>query len=452
MSKDDRPWFNVTGILRCRLNAFCKTPNHQPQRLVWFIYFYYFTYHSLLMDTIVLRPLYHRGKETIALEAPNQSAINHTIRKLTNVKWSRTHRVWYVPFGRETYNQIVDLLRPVAKLDSHYLRTYLQKRQAAKTKVLPVASEPKDLGKPVHRKLPLSAPVWLLSEGNCRELARFMEELKLRGYSQNTIRTYRSEFIQLLKQLNQHPVQALNPDDLRRYMVFILEKEKVSENTAHSRINAIKFYYEQVLKQEKFFWEIPRPQKPWQLPKVLNEKELTRMFAAVPNLKHKALLFTAYSAGLRVSEAVHLKLRDIDSVRMQIRIEQAKGKKDRYVGLSVLLLDVLRAYLRQVKPKPGRYLFEGERPGEPYSSRSAQLVFQHARKAAGIQKDVSFHVLRHSFATHLLEKGIDIRYIKDLLGHFSIKTTERYLHVRKEELIVLVNPLDALYAGKSWEA
>ena len=175
------------------------------------------------------------------------------------------------------------------------------------------------------------------------------------------------------------------------------------------------------------------------------------MFGAVNNLKHKAILFTAYSAGLRVSEVVGLKQTDIDSMRMQIHIENAKGKKDRYVGLSVLLLDVLRAYLKQIKPRPQKYVFEGDTPGQPYTSRSAQLVFQQAKEKGGIHKEVSFHSLRHSFATHLLEKGIDIRYIKDILGHFSIKTTERYLHVKKEDLITIVNPLDELYKGKSWD-
>jgi site-specific recombinase XerD len=132
--------------------------------------------------------------------------------------------------------------------------------------------------------------------------------------------------------------------------------------------------------------------------------------------------------------------------------ENAKGKKDRYVGLSILLLDVLRACLKKIKPRPTKYLFEGETAGMPYTSRSAQLVFHQARRKAGVRKEVIFHALRHSFATHLLEKGVDIRYIKDLLGHFSIKTTERYLHVKKEDLVTIINPLDELYKGKKWEA
>jgi integrase/recombinase XerD len=146
-----------------------------------------------------------------------------------------------------------------------------------------------------------------------------------------------------------------------------------------------------------------------------------------------------------VSEVVNLKIKDVDSQRMQLFVEKAKGKKDRYVGLSVLLLDVLRAHLKACKPIPKKYVFENpQRPGESYSARSAQQIFQTAREKAMINKDVGIHSLRHSFATHLLEKGIDIKYIKDLLGHLSIKTTEIYLHVKRETLINIPNVLDEL--------
>jgi len=291
-----------------------------------------------------------------------------------------------------------------------------------------------------------------ISSVNRHVLPAMRQRLRLRAYSESTIRTYMNEMTQLLRTLGNIPADQLTPEHLKRYLGFCFDKLKLKENTLHSRMNALKFYYEQVLGRQKFFWEIPRPKKPFQLPRVFNERELQRMFAAATNLKHKALLFTAYSAGLRVSEVVNLKLTDIDSERMQIRIENSKGKKDRYVGLSSLLLDVLRAYMKKSKPRPLKYLFEGEKPGTAYSSRSAQLVFHHARVKAGIRKEVSFHALRHSFATHLLEKGVDIRYIKDLLGHFSIKTTERYLHVRREDLITIVNPLDELYRDKTWKA
>lgn len=208
----------------------------------------------------------------------------------------------------------------------------------------------------------------------------------------------------------------------------------------------MKFYYEQVLKREKFFWEIPRPKKHIILPKVLSDAEIGRMFKAVTNLKHKAILFTAYSAGLRVSEVVNLKIKDIDTGRMTLFIENAKGKKDRVVNLSPLLLDVLRSYVKQAAPRPKVYLFESDVAGEPYSTRSAQIIFSEARKKAGINKTVSFHSLRHSFATHLLEKGVDIRYIKDILGHFNIKTTERYTHVSRRALVNIGSPLDDLFS------
>ena len=240
------------------------------------------------------------------------------------------------------------------------------------------------------------------------------------------------------------PADELTPEHLRRYLVYCFEKLKLTENTLHSRINAMKFYYEQVLGREKFFWEIPRPKKRFILPKVLGESELRRLFNALQNKKHKAILFTAYSAGLRVSEVVNMELKHIDRSRMQLLIKNAKGKKDRHVMLSPLLIDILTNYYKTADPRPQKYVFEGIEPGTCYSASSMQKIFQTARKNAGIRKDVTFHSLRHSFATHLLEKGIDIKYIRDLLGHFDIRTTARYLHVRKEQLVNVESPLDSL--------
>jgi site-specific recombinase XerD len=284
---------------------------------------------------------------------------------------------------------------------------------------------------------------------NQQALEKFTELLKLKGYSPSTIRTYRNEFLQLLHLLKNKPVQMLTADDIKRYMVFAMEKQGIKENTAHSRINALKFYFEQVLERQKFFWEIPRPKKPMQLPKLLNEDELARLFNALTNKKHKAMLFTIYSAGLRVSELVNLKIADIDSVRMQIFVRRAKGKKDRYVNLSPVLLDILRSYIKDYKPKPKTYLFESEQTLTAYPTRTVQQIFSNAKNKAGVKKEIGIHSLRHSFATHLLDKGTDIRYIKDLLGHFNIKTTERYLHVSKKQLVNIISPLDDLWKKKS---
>lgn len=164
------------------------------------------------------------------------------------------------------------------------------------------------------------------------------------------------------------------------------------------------------------------------------------------------MLFTAYSAGLRVSEVVNLKIKDIDSSRMQIFISRSKGKKDRLVNLSPVLLDILRSYLRHYAPGPKFYLFESEQTGTAYPARTVQQIFWLAKTKAGIQKEIGIHSLRHSFATHLLDKGTDIRYIKDLLGHFDIKTTERYLHVSNNQLVNIASPFDDLWAkgGLEW--
>ena len=294
--------------------------------------------------------------------------------------------------------------------------------------------------RPVEQKT-----AWKLSKENLEALYRFVEQLKLKAYSPSTLKTYRNEFLQLLQLLKNKPVFTLTQGELRRYMVYAIEKQGIKENTAHSRLNALKFYFEQVLRKEKFFWEIPRPKKPLKLPQVLGEDELGKLFKALGNIKHKAMLYTAYSAGLRVSEIAALKIKHIDSSRMQIFIEEAKGKKDRYVALSPVLLDILRAYIKKYRPRPKVYLFESEQTGTAYPTRTIQRLFQLAKSKAAISKDAGIHFLRHSFATHLLEKGTDIRYIKEILGHFDIRTTERYLHVSRRQLVNVISPLDDLW-------
>jgi integrase/recombinase XerD len=288
-----------------------------------------------------------------------------------------------------------------------------------------------------------------VAELNKEQMKIFLQQLHLKSYSPSTIRTYRLESAQLLYLLREMRAQDLQPEHLQRFLLWCMKKG-LTENSIHSRINTLKFYYEQVLHRDKFFFEIPRPKRPLQLPTGLNEDELRRMFASVQNLKHKAILFTAYSAGLRVSGVVNLRAEDIDSKRMQIFIKRAKGKKDRVVPLSILVLDVLRQYVKMHGVRKG-FLFTAPDGFEAYSERSAQKIFQEAKRKAGIHKDVGFHSLRHSFATHLLEKGIDVKYIKELLGHFDIRTPDRCLHVSKKTLVNIVSPLDSLYEEEADE-
>lgn len=273
-------------------------------------------------------------------------------------------------------------------------------------------------------------------------LQRFIETLQLKGYSPNTISTYRNEFAQLLYILkDKMVVDDLDSERLRGYFLYCINTLKLSENTLHSRINAIKFYFEQVLRREKFFFEIPRPKKPSILPKVINAQDIKKIFEVTTNLKHNTMLKLCYGMGLRVSEIVNLKITDIDSKNMQVFIESGKGKKDRYVNLPLSILEQLRIYFLEYKPK--KYLFEGQH-GDMYSTRSAQQVFKDALKKAKINKDVGIHGLRHSFATHLLEAGTDVTFIQQLLGHNDLKTTLRYIHVSKKTLKNIKSPLDSM--------
>lgn len=408
------------------------------------------------METITLQPLQHNQEENIALFFSNVALLNKAVRTIKKVRWSQTNKCWYVPLNKEKHTEIVAAFKGLAKIEQTVLRKYLLEKKKIKPTI--AASIKKTINLPVttnktivasgtnYRKELFSYKGRKINGVNAHILPAMEQQLKLKAYSSSTIKTYLSEMTQLLQTLDNIPADDLSAEHLKRYLLYCYEKLLLKENTLHSRINAMKFYYEQVLGRAKFFWEIPRPKKALQLPKILSEKELGRLFMSIENLKHKAIVFTAYSAGLRVSEVVHLKIKDIDSGRMTLFIQNAKGKKDRIVNLSPLLLDILRSYLRQQKPKPLQYLFEGDIPGNPYSIRSAQQIFHTAKKKAEINKEISFHGLRHSFATHLLEKGVDIRYIKDILGHFDIKTTERYTHVSKRMLVNIGSPLDDLFS------
>lgn len=401
------------------------------------------------MLTVTLKPLQHREKECIGIYFENEPKLNGKIQQKAGARWSQTKKVWYVPLSKENYNKLFLALRGLASIEQSALHQYLdEKKKQSEVKVLPGAKQALvNQQKTTALWATQRAIVYKkekISRVNAHVLPAMKQKLKLKAYSSSTAKTYVNEMAQLLQTIKNIPADELTPEHLRRYLVYCYEKLKLTENTLHSRINAMKFYYEQVLNREKFFWEIPRPKKRFILPKVLGESELKRLFNALQNKKHKAILFTAYSAGLRVSEVVNLELKHIDRSRMQLLIKNAKGKKDRYVMLSPVLLDILTNYYKTADPKPKKYVFEGPEPGTAYSASSMQKIFQIARKDAGIHKEVTFHSLRHSFATHLLEKGIDIKYIRDLLGHFDIKTTARYLHVKKEQLISIESPLDSL--------
>lgn len=347
----------------------------------------------------------HRGKDVIYIRFAYSRVLNERVKKLAGIHWSNSQKVWYV-LDTPYYRQLFGIVQPLAG---------------------------KEVISHIH---PVNQAAFRL----------FIETLQLKAYSGNTIKTYRNEFAQLLYLLKGVPAESLDTNRLRAYFLYCINILNLSENTLHSRINAVKFYYEQVLGNTKIFIDLPRPKKKLLLPNVLAISQVEKLFSNLENLKHKTMLFLAYSAGLRVSEVVNLKLCDVHSERMVINIRGAKGKKDRMVTLSPGILDLLRKYYVAYKPK--EWLFEGQYENTPYTTRSLQQVFHRAKDTAKIKQPVTFHSLRHSYATHLHERGTDIKLIQELLGHNDLQTTLRYTHVSNRTLQNIVSPFDQLNLKK----
>lgn len=273
-------------------------------------------------------------------------------------------------------------------------------------------------------------------------LEKYIEMLKLKNYSENTISVYRNWFTLFLKNFPDKKPSTISKEEVMELLMRYKNSKVWSATGQNQLISSIKFFYEKVLNRAAETYDLPRAQKPFQLPAIFAEEEIKKIIVATENLKHRTMICLAYAGGLRVSEIVNLKLKDIDSKRMVITLCSAKGMKDRQTLLSVKLLELLRTYVKEYKPKV--WLFEGQAGGQ-YSARSIQEVIQQAKKKAGVTKKGSIHALRHSFATHLLEGGTDLLSIKELLGHNSLRTTMLYTHVSKKHLSKIQSPLDKLF-------
>lgn len=272
------------------------------------------------------------------------------------------------------------------------------------------------------------------------ELDRFGAFMRLKGYSDKTQKNYAQHMRRLITYC---VTNAMDLDDeaLRAYVLVAIDDKQCSMSYVNQAISAYKSFM-RVYGVNKCLKTMPRPKRREQLPKVLSQTEVIRILKAPRNIKHRAILFTIYASGLRVSEAATLKLSDLESDRMLLRVDCGKGAKDRYTLLSETALELLEVYIKHYAPK--YWLFEGQQPNTHISERSIQHIFKQALAEAQVQKDVGIHVLRHSFATHLLEGGTDIRFIQELLGHKSPKTTQIYTHVTDKRLSKIKSPLDGL--------
>lgn len=272
-------------------------------------------------------------------------------------------------------------------------------------------------------------------------LTAYEEKLMVKRYSYNTIKTYKSCFKEFMFFYKTKTLSTINSYDIQQFMLHLIRKKNIARSTQNQYINAIKFYFEKVLERPKESYQWNRPRSEKKLPHVFTEEEVMRILSSIKNLKHKCIILAIYSAGLRLSEVLNLRISDIHSKENCILIRDAKGNKDRYTLLSEKLLISLRDYY--IAYRPSFWLFEGAN-GAAYSKSSVQAIFKRALIAAKINKNGTIHTLRHSFATHLLERGVNLRYIQSLLGHNSIKTTEIYTHISKQNLKKIASPLDFL--------
>ncbi|WP_418603504.1 site-specific tyrosine recombinase/integron integrase [Hwangdonia sp.] len=362
----------------------------------------------MLNKHITLKHLYIKEKQCIGLQFNSDKVLQALIKELPNPKWSKEFNMAYIINTKSNLNLIFEKFRGVAWVNCNYF--FQDRKLNNNNDTIDVTWFRNRAKKEKFRPCP----------------EEFLQKLELKKYSNSTVKNYVHSFEGFINYYKDRELFSLNENDIRHYLQKLI-KEKKSNSYINMAINAIKFYYEMVLGMPNRFYAIERPRKEAKLPKVLSKEEIVSIINHTNNIKHKCIVSLLYSSGLRRNELLNLKLNDVDSKRMVIRVEQAKGNKDRYTVLNKSVLVDLRTYFKLYKPKT--YLFENPISKNRYSSSSVLQIVVKAAKNAGIKERVTPHMLRHSFATHLLENGTDIRYIQLLLGHNSTKTTEIYTHV-----------------------
>lgn len=300
----------------------------------------------------------------------------------------------------------------------------------------------------METSVPAKIPSFEISEKIQNELDRNHQKMRLKGFSEATIRNYQSNLTPFLKYFEAAAYREITKEQIEGFVYYLISKYKISEQKQNQLINAIKCYYEHTLGMPREYYTITRPTKSKDLPNVLSEEEVRAIINFPTNTKHRAILHTIYGAGLRVGELLRLRISDIRSADGYIFIKDAKGKKDRHTVLSPVLLQLLRTYFKEYKPS--YWLFEGQDGGQ-YTAQSVQRIYRKAVKGTNSNPWSTPHTLRHSFATHLMQRGVNIRYIQSALGHASTKTTEVYTRVLGISNKTLKSPLDTLYETPIFE-
>ena len=356
----------------------------------------------------MLKRVTHKGEKRIALYLPYSKENLRRAKSIPGARWSKTLKCWHYPDNKDT----LDYLRNV-------FTEFIKVKEKEETK----------------------ARLSQISDSHENAIKAFGKWMEQKRYSDNTVNTYTALLRMFFRYHRAKEIGDITEKDIIRFNQNYILRNNFSTTTQNQLINALKLFYYKYSNKNLDLDNLERPKKEKKLPEVFSQEEVQGILNSVVNLKHKTLLSLIYSAGLRIGEALNIKLKDLDSKRKMLHIHQGKGKKDRYIPLSDKILEMIIKYYKLYKPK--EYLFEGQNGGR-YTETSARQVFKKALKRAGIKKRATLHTLRHSYATHLLENGTDIRLIQELLGHNSPKTTMIYTHVSTSNLSKIENPFDKL--------
>lgn len=374
----------------------------------------------LVLMKIALEKMKVHGAFKIAIRFPYNYAAKEYLKELQGVFWSTTHKTFYIDFSKENFKRLYEHMR---------IKEWMVDYSAIRFDEEVPASEK------IHLKIPEKVT------HHQQLIASFGDWMRQKRYSESTINTYSSMLDLFFRYHTEKLIEDITETDIVLFNQHYILRNNYSATFQNQLINAIKLFYQKYNNTHLRLEQLERPKKSKKLPEVMSMEEVAALLNSIKNLKHKALLSLVYAGGLRIGEALSLQLKDIDSKRMMLHLKNAKGKKDRYVPLSTKILELVRAYYIAYKPKI--YLFEGA-GGGMYDPSSARAIFHKAVAAARIHKNVTLHTLRHSYATHLLESGTDIRLIQTLLGHNDPKTTMIYTHVSTSSLQKIENPFDKL--------
>jgi len=388
-------------------------------------------------DSVVFKIVYN--EQFIKVLGPYNSNFIKIVHSFAGSVWVHEKRAWIIPYDGEALKRLVD------EMKSQYFKVIIENKNNSASPTVSNNNSPQpdcienSILQAADNKS-YSQSAFCIENSSETFLLKLEKELISRKYSQKTIKSYlhySSDFINYIKK----PISSITDEEIKSYVFELANTRNYSASSINVAINSIKFLFEEIFHKAFAANLITRPKKDKKLPIVFSLQEVGKIISAADNLKHQLLLMITYSAGLRVGEVINLKFNDIDFERKMIRIISGKGRKDRYTILSDVVIERLRIYSETAS---GIWVFSGQGGDKPLTIRAAEKIFEKALLKSHVKKDAGIHSLRHSFATHLLETGTDIRYIQKLLGHANVKTTEIYTHVSQKHISKIISPLDTI--------